>query len=102
MTPYIIRQRLAKLDAQIALKKEDIADLQRELVVMFKRRERLVDMLDSKKEVSVTDHAILRHLEREQGVDIEKLRNELKDTEEIIKRGTTPVVVDNTLITVVK
>ena len=101
MTPYLIRQRIEKLDFQIGIKKSEIADLQRELSAMMKKRERLEKMLPTVAEIQVTDHAILRHLQRERGIDVEGIREELKDVSEIAKRGKRPIISNNKLITII-
>ena len=99
MNPYQVRQRIEKIEAQIALKKSEIADLQRDQQKMMAQVEKLKKMLILPAQ-KVTDHAVVRYLERAVGMDIEKLREDLKDTAEIAKRGRTPVVKNNTLITV--
>lgn len=86
-----LNQRLSKVDLQITKIEDDIVELNRK--------------------PRVTDHAVIRWLERKYGFDFEKQRNELLDDSSIkainmgaskIKRdGNVLVIKDKAIVTVI-
>jgi hypothetical protein len=72
-----LRKRISKIDVEI----EEIKDEQRrqstQVNTLIDERKRMADMLEAMtpKKLNVTDHALLRYVERVLGIDIEAIRN---------------------------
>jgi hypothetical protein len=115
-------RNLKKLQTQYKKACEDFTLLNNEIKLkqktlnnILKYRDNLkeqIDRFDDKKEIQVSEHAILRYLERVKGMDITELQKEIL-TESVLKmidvlggNGTYPadgfsvVIRDNTVVTI--
>lgn len=110
-----LQTQKAKIDSRISLKKIEISSLQRELNEMEKSKRRIEEMISSfseKQELIVSEHAILRYLERVKEMDLDKIISEIK-SEKIMSlynalggsgkypsRNFSIVVKDNVIVTI--
>lgn len=52
----------------------------REINKKLKKKQKKIDGLQNNKEIKVTDHAVIRYLERVKGIDIQKIRKDICST----------------------
>lgn len=102
-----LQEEVRDLKKKIEAKKEIASQHQRELQIMVNRRERLTERVKILKHnvPEVTDHAVIRYLERVRGLDIEGIRSEILSPEVIQQMevlGTTGKFVNKNLQIVVK
>ncbi len=77
-----LQTQINKLESEISLKKGDISTKQRELGVKIRRLSELnseLKKLQGNKELIVSEHAIIRYLERCRGVNIGEVIAEIKN-----------------------
>ena len=77
--------QIKKIDTKMALLKTEKDDICRELSSLGNRKNKLQDKVDSIKNASkkpvVSDHAIVRYLERVIGMDLDDLKDEIINSE---------------------
>lgn len=78
-----IRRKKKALEAELELNKEAIAEKQRKgnkLLQEIRELEHNLEMIERRKgKVVVTDHAIVRYMERVSGIDIDAIRSEIRE-----------------------
>lgn len=111
-----LRAKKKTLEKELSSNKETIAEEQRKGQKLLKELREIEDeleMLERKKgKVAVTDHAVVRYLERVAGVDIDAVKREIQelvpsrkglegiDTLNVFKGPIKLVVKDNIVVTV--
>ncbi len=96
--------QIKQLRVQLALLKEEASELQRAISSKYKsianmqnEITHLIDSITVKKSIiTVSDHAIIRYLERKFNLDIEAIREEILTPERLsaIKAGATKIKTD--------
>ena len=108
------KTQISKLEAEVSVVKQEIKIKRDELQRKEKHIAELhakIKKLQNKGGLKVSEHAIVRYLERVKGIDMEQLENEIANDQvkELVtkfKQGTFPagnfsvVVKDNTVITI--
>lgn len=77
-----LQTQINKLESEISLTKGDISTKQRELNIKTKRLNELnteLRKLQGNKELIVSEHAIIRYMERCRGIDIGEVIEEIKN-----------------------
>lgn len=88
------KERLASIDADVEAAKERVRTEQRKLSELLLERERvLVEVAKEVTEPRVSDHAIVRYLERKHGFDFDAIRAEIltPDRAAAIRAGATSI-----------
>lgn len=102
--------RLKRLQVEIASLKKEIPRMQKELSAFESEQTRLVlSLMTPSDTIGVSDHAILRYLERKFNIDIDSIRDEIltPDRKSAIRAGATKIkteyvdfiVKNNTIVT---
>jgi hypothetical protein len=78
-----LRKRVSKIDVEIEEIKAEQRRQSTQINQLMAERQRLNDMIESMipKKLNVTDHALLRYIERVMGIDIEDIRNKIVNTQ---------------------
>jgi predicted nucleic acid-binding Zn-ribbon protein len=106
-----LKNEIADLDVKIANLRDNMRPIQREVSKLESERMELEQrLLAAERQPRVSDHAVIRYLERIHGFDFEKQRDELlTDTvrtaigmgaNKVKRDGYTLVIKDNTVVTV--
>lgn len=110
MTRKEIEFRLKQLDKELPILENEVATAQRKLAGLKAEMLELTLKLNKPKEgITVSDHALIRYLERKFKLDVESLKKEIltPEREAAIKMGATKikaegidfVVKNNTIVT---
>jgi len=114
-----LQSQLKIKDVQITEKKAQIGELQRELNVLQNSRQKILDKIERikpKEQLRVTEHSLLRYIQRVKGIDLKEIEKEiLEDTSLIearktldtdgkfpLKDGGRVVIKNSTIVTVEK
>ncbi len=80
-----LQTRKAKLEVDVAMLKEESKAAQRKFSEAASQLESVVQQIESMKEkrqsVTVTEHAVIRYLERVKGLDLAEIRREIMSDE---------------------
>lgn len=88
------KERLASIDAEVEAAKERVRTEQRKLSELLLERERvLVEVAKEAAEPRVSDHAVIRYLERKHGFDFDGVRAEILTPDRVaaIRAGATSI-----------
>ena len=75
-----LKSQLSQINGELEAAQIEVANKQREYSLKFEHAKKIkqqIELLESDREISVSEHAIIRYLERVKGVDIEILKNEI-------------------------
>lgn len=110
------KQKLSNLETQLMTLKQHLSAINQQYTKLLDEKKTVLNQVKrleaENTEIKVTDHALVRYLERVKGFDIEAVRNEILSEEtiglirEFDGNGTFPcngyrvVLVDNSVVTV--
>lgn len=114
-----LQSQLTIKESKIASKKAEIGDLQRELNALQVSRDKIkekINRIKPKTELRVTEHSLLRYLERSLGVDLQEVERmmledpTLLETRKILdtdgkfplKDGSRAIIKNSTIVTIEK
>lgn len=87
-----LRSQLQIKDVAIADKKAQIADLQREMNTINIARQKILDKIERirpKEQLKVTEHSILRFLQRTKGINLEEVEKEMLNDPALVEARKT-------------
>lgn len=111
MSPHelkALQSQITQLDAEVSGLQSQFntlkSDLDRKRSKLKGLKQKLNDALKGNETPIVSEHAILRYLERVKGIDIEAVRNEIMDerTETMVKFASSGRIKKDTHVLVVK